>query len=60
MIPPSHEILATVRTNSQNLKIKIDYNNRMSWHENFAILDIGAAKSYIGAKMIKYLGKKKF
>ena len=56
--PPSHEILATIRKNNQNLKIKIDYNNGKSWHETFAILDTWAAKSYVDAKMIKYLERK--
>ena len=30
VIPPSHEIPTTVRINNQNLKIKIEYNNRKS------------------------------
>ena len=58
IIPPSNEILATIRRNNQNLKIKIDYNNRKLWHETFAIPNIGAAKSNVDAKMIKYLEKK--
>lgn len=58
IIPPSNEILATIRRNNQNLKIKIDYNNRKLWHQTFAIPDIGAAKSYVDAKMIKYLERK--
>lgn len=57
MVLPSHKLLAIVRRNSQNLKIKIDYNNGKTLHETFAILYIGAAKSYINAKMIKYLEK---
>ena len=58
MIPPSHKILATVRKNNQNLKIKIKYNNEKSWHETFAILGTRAAKSYVDAQMIKYLERK--
>ena len=52
MIPPSHEILAAIRKNNQNLKIKIEYNNGKSWHETFAILDTRATKSYVDVKMI--------
>ena len=55
VIPLSHEILATVRNNNQNLQIKIEYNNGKSWHETFTILDTRAAKFYVDAKMIKYL-----
>ena len=58
VIPPSHEILAAIKKNNQNLKIKIEYNNGKPWHETFAIFDTGAAKSYVDAKMIKYLERK--
>lgn len=49
MIPPSYELLATVRS-IQNLKTKIDYNSGSHGRETFIILDTRVAKSYIDSK----------